>query len=218
MRYGDSERWQTDGEAMKAEIRAWLEEQSLLEQIDGTLGQVPDPSEDELRAYYKANQDKFTKPEQVRVSVILLRVPPSSRKDVWDAAAAEAETIAERILSGASFADEAREHSDDLTAENGGDLGYVHDGTLGPEIHGALDSLSPGEMAPEAIRVLEGMVLVQLEDRRPAELVPFDDAGEQALSLYLRENADAAYASALEQLREASDIRIDEDYVETLSR
>ena len=145
-------------------------------------------------------------------------MPSSSRKDVWDAAAAEAETIAERIRSGASFADEAREHSDDLTAENGGDLGYVHDGTLGPEIHGALDSLSPGEMAPEAIRVLEGMVLVRLEDRRPAELVPFDDAGEQALSLYRREKGDEAYASALEQLREASDIRIDEEYLQTTSK
>lgn len=216
-RYAGTERWRANAESMTAELRRWLESESLLSQVDSVFREVPDPDQGELRAFYDRNLDKFTRPEQFRVSVILIRVPPSATQDTWDAASVEASTITTRIREGSSFAEEARLHSDDPTAPNGGDLGWVHRGTLGPDIESVLDGLQPGEMSEEAVRVLEGVVVLRLDDRRPEVVVPFADAGEQALSLYRRGASEAAYAENLARLRAATDIWVDHDYVDTVS-
>jgi len=210
-RYSETERWQTDQEAIVAGLRAWLEDQNLLEQIDVALRAVPEPDDKELRQFYDANLDKFTQPEQLHVSVILIQVPPSSGQDAWDGALAEAEEIAARVVGGSNFAAEAREHSDDITAPQGGDMGFVHAGTLGPDLQSALDMLEPGQVTAEPIRVLEGVVLARLEARRPQAVVPLADIRERALSLYDRETSDKAYEDALATLRGSSEIWIDED-------
>ncbi len=217
-RYGDTERWQADGDAMRAGLRAWLESESLLQQVDTALREVPEPGPDELRDFYQRNLEKFTRPEQVRVSVILKRVPPTANQEMWDEASVEAAAIMMRIREGASFAEQARQHSEDLTAPNGGDMGWLHRGTLGPDIEAALDELQPGELAEAPLRVLEGIVIARLEERRPATVVPFADAREQALALYRRETSDAAYARNIARLRDSSDIRVDHGYVDTASR
>jgi len=170
--YGETERWQTDGEAMMARLRSHFEEENLLEQVDAVLRFVPEPGENELQSYYADNIDKFTEPEQIRLSVILLQVPPWSDQSAWDEANTKAVAIAERISAGASFAQEARLHSGDATAADGGDMGYVHDGTLSVAVQEAVENLEPGQMVPEPVRVLEGMVLARLEDRRPANVRP----------------------------------------------
>lgn len=213
-RYGETERWQNEGDAIRDGLRAWLEDQILLEQIDAALREVPAPDADELRQFYDENRDKFTQPEQLHVSVILLRVPPSSGQDAWDQAVAAAEAVAARILDGADFAAEAREHSDDVTAPHGGDMGFVHKGTLGPDLQAALDTLEPGQSTSEPIRVLEGVVLARLEERRPQALVPLAEIRDRALSLFQREASDRAYAAAVAELRNASDIQIDESVLE----
>lgn len=217
-RYGDTERWQAEGEAMTAAVRTWLEDRSLLQQIDEVLREVAEPGDDELRKFYDANLDRFTRPEQLQVSIILLQVPPSSGQDVWDEAEAEADLILQRIRDGADFAEEARQHSDDPTAGRGGDMGFVHKGELGPDIQVVLDALQPGETASAPVRVLEGMVVTRLDDRRPEALIPFDDARDQALSLYRREASERAYTESVERLRAASEIWIDQDYLEAVGR
>ena len=209
-RYAATEQWQADSEAIRERLRAWLEDENLHQQIDDELREVPDPDDADLRKFYDANIEKFTQPEQVRVSVILLRVPPSAGQDVWDEVSAEAESIAARILEGSDFAEEARQHSDDLTAEAGGDMGFVHEGTLGSDLQAALDALAPGEITATPIRVLEGMVVAKLVDRRPQATVPLSDARERALTLYKREASQAAYEERLDELRSRSEIWIDE--------
>lgn len=217
-RYGDTEGWQADQEAIKDGLRAWLEDQNLLEQIDAELREVAAPDDDELRQFYAANLGKFTQPEQLHVAVILIRVPPSSGQDAWDAAMADAAAIAARVQDGADFAAEARQHSDDITAPNGGDMGFVHEGTLGPDLQAALDTLKPGQSTAEPIRVLEGVVLAKLEERRPQAVVPLAEIRERALSLYYREASDRAYEAALARLRAGSDIWIDQNVLEAASR
>lgn len=217
-RYAETERWQAEGEEIKAGLRAWLESQNLLEQIDAALRVVPQPGDDQLRDFYERNLDRFTRPEQLRVSIILLRVPPSASSDAWDEAALKAAAITQRIREGASFADEARRHSDDTTAPNGGDMGWVHRGTIGPDLQQAIDELEPGALTAEPVRVLEGMVVARLEGRRPEAVIAFAAAQEQALSLLRRDASEAQFADSIRRLRDASDIQIDWDYVNKVSR
>ena len=212
--YGETERWQTESEAMMASLHSHFEEESLLEQVDAVLRVVPEPGEGELQSYYADNIDKFTEPEQIRLSVIVLQVPPWSDQAAWDEANTKAVAIAERISAGGSFAEEARLHSDDATAADGGDMGYLHGGTLSKAVQESVEILEPGQMVPEPVRVLEGMVLARLDDRRPANVRPLETVREQATTLYRRDGSDAAYEAHMSRLRDTSNIQMDDEYLE----
>ena len=99
--YGSSPRWQQERTELLPRVKAQLEQQSVLERLEKEARQVPEPTEGEARAFYKANPNLFTEPEQVRVSVILLKVDPSSPKVAWDKAREEAQAIAKRLKGGA---------------------------------------------------------------------------------------------------------------------
>jgi len=64
---------------------------------------VDAPSDSELRKYYEENKNLFTTPSRNRVSLILLRVDPSSSSEVWRQASDEATSIVERINTGADL-------------------------------------------------------------------------------------------------------------------
>lgn len=214
--YGGTDRWQTEGAAMLAKLRAHFEAESLLEQVDAVLRAVPEPAEGEVEAYYGNNLDKFTEPEKVRVSVILLSVPAWSDQEAWDAAREEAAEIAARIRDGEPFAEAARLHSADPTAANGGDMGYLHAGALNYAVQEVVRDLQPGEMAAEPVTVLEGVVVVRLEDRKEAQVHALAEVKERATGLWQRDTAEQAYAAALVRLRAAADIQIDETYLNSL--
>ncbi len=110
---------------------------------------------------------------------ILLR--PSGGMSL-QAAQAQLEEIRGQILTGqASFAQLARQYSQDGTATKGGDLGWSTNGMFVPEFQKALDQLKPGQIStPVATRF--GLHLIQLMERRE---VPIDPK-------QLRENAKTA--------------------------
>lgn len=214
--YGGTERWESEGEAMLDRLQVFFEEESLLQQIDAVFREIAEPDEEDIRAYYEQNIEKFTEPEQVRLSVIVLGVPAWSDSSVWDAARDEARLIASNITDRDSFADAAREYSTDQTASAGGDMGYVHAGILSGEMQQVVNSLEPGEMAARPVTVLEGVVLVRLEDRREPQVHKLDDVRKRATALWERDAATVAYEAAVARLRDESEIILDERYLEQL--
>ena len=214
--YAGTEQWEAEGVDMLERLRVHFEEESLLEQIDAALRQAEAPKEADVRAYYDANIDKFTQPEQLRLSVILLGVPPWADSATWDAAREKAAGILMSIREGRDFADAAREHSSDPSAENGGDMGYLHAGVLDGELLQVVNELGDGELADRPVTVLEGVVLVRVEDRRPPQVHTLDEVHERATGLWRREAEQAEYEAAVSRLREASEIVMDENYLEKL--
>ena len=214
--YGATDRWKTEGPAMLAKLRIHFEAESLLEQVDPLLRAVPDPADGEVEAYYRDNLEKFTEPEKVRLSVILISVPPSSDEDAWDAAREEAGDIAERIRNGQLFAEAARLHSADSTATNGGDMGYLHTGALNYAVQEAVSQLEVGEMVAEPVTVLEGVVIVKVFDRKDSQVRDLADVADRAEGLWAREKAEQSFADALAELRIESNIWLDEDYLQTV--
>ena len=214
--YAGTEQWEESGDVMLENVRGYFEEESLLEQIDAELRQVDEPSAKDVQAYYDANIDKFTQPEQVRLSVILLAVPAWADSATWDAAREKAAGILMSIREGRDFADAAREFSSDPSASNGGDMGYVHAGVLEGELLQVVGELGDGEIADRPITVLEGVVLVRVEGRRAPQVHTLDEVRERATGLWRRDAEQQAYDAAVARLREASDIVVDESYLEKL--
>lgn len=73
--------------------------------------------------------------------------------------------LKERVENKRNFAELAKLHSDDLSANKGGDLGWLNPGDTVPEFERAMDALKPGEVS-EPVRSPFGWHLIQVVDRR----------------------------------------------------
>lgn len=207
--YKGNPNYDKNRERMLEGVVGRLKEQDQLSRLEKMVREVPVPTADEARQFYLANQNLFTEPEKVRVSVILLAVDPSSATPVWDKAHEEAVAIHARLKGGADFAELARLHSSDRSAEKGGDMGYLHRGMLTPLVEEQLDKAKPGDiLAP--IRILEGEAIFRFDDRKKSELRPFEGVQQRATDLLRRERGDVAWKELAEGLRSAASVRIDE--------
>jgi parvulin-like peptidyl-prolyl isomerase len=196
-------------ERMLAAWRSQFEGDSLIGRLQHETRQIDAPDEATLAAWHAGHRALFTEPEQVRLSVILLKVDPSSKQAVWDAAHAEAGTLHTRLKGGADFAETARLQSADASAANGGALDYIHRGMLPEALHGVVDGLQPGQLSAP-VQVLEGVALIRLEDRRAARERPLAEVRTRAVELWLRDQGEARWRALIERLRAATPVQIDE--------
>jgi parvulin-like peptidyl-prolyl isomerase len=132
--------------------------------------------------------------------VILLRVDPASPWSAWEAARDEAQALVDRIAQGEAFEDLARERSDDPSAEEGGDMGYLHEGMLSPNLEEALQVLEIGQVTPP-VRLLEGYAVGRLADRTEPSQLDFDSVKVRAEGLLRQELGETAWRDLLETLR-----------------
>ena len=109
--------------------------------------------------------------------------------------------LRERIVQGgASFAELARQHSADISAAKGGDLGWIYPGDTVPEFEQAMDALKPGEVS-QPIQSPFGWHLIVVEKRRVQDVS--DDRKRAAARNALRERkSDEAFQDWLRQLRD----------------
>jgi parvulin-like peptidyl-prolyl isomerase len=216
-RYKGSKNWEAGKDRMTAAVTQQLESDSLLEQLERQVRQVRAPTEKDARAFYEANKALFVEPEQVKLSVILLTVDPSSPQAAWNAAHAEAKAIHARLLKGASFAELARLHSGDISATRSGDMGYVHRGMLPDAVNTTVDTLQPGAFSAP-VQLLEGVAILKLEDRKVSRQRAFADVRERAGDLWQRAEAEAAWKALIADLRRTTTVRIDESHYLPLAK
>lgn len=211
-RYGSSPRWQQERASMLGALKVKLEQDDLVQQLETRVRSIAPPSEKQLRNYYESNPDKFTEPMRMRLSLILLVVDPSSSGEVWQAALDTGQELVRQLRDGADFAEMARTYSGDVSAEQGGDMGYVHREMLSESVQESIDKLELGQIS-EAIRTLQGVAILRLDDRQPERLREFADVQERARDLWLRENSEKAWAEFMQKLRDDTPVTVFVDVV-----
>lgn len=143
---------------------------------------------------------------QTHARHILLR--PTAQLSETAAAARLAE-YKQRIQSGqADFATLAREHSQDGSAKDGGDLGWANPGQFVPEFEEALDALAPGQIGGPLVSRF-GVHLLQLIERREATLTQREQR-EVARNVVREKKLDEAYASWVRDVRARAYVEIRE--------
>ncbi len=182
--------------------RQRLRSELLAERLrEGVESGVPYPTDDELMSFYEANLEKFTRPEQLRISLILLKVAPYELAPVWQQAYEQAQFLLERLSAGDEFAVLAEKYSQHESSVDGGDLGFVHAGMLSSEIQNVVNNLSVGKVVDKPVVLLQGIALLRVDERRPAVVVGFDQAKERVSALLLKEMREQAWSDLLEKLR-----------------
>ena len=208
-RYAGSDQWKKNKDKMLPPLVARLEQDDMLAQIEKTVRSEAKASEDQAKAYFAANPDKFTEPEQLRLSVILIKVDPSSPSSAWAKAGETADALAKRLRAGEDFAALARQYSADDSAKQGGDMGYLHSGMLPAGTQDALAKLKAGEVS-NGIRLLEGFTVFRLTDRKDAKKHDYNTVKVRARELAQREQGDLAWASFIANLKTKTSVQIDE--------
>ncbi len=165
------------------------------------------PTSEEVRAFYDENPEYFTQPESIEARHILIRVNGEDEQE-WEAAQEEIEALHRQVTEeDADFAEVAREHSDDGSAEQGGDLGRFARGQMVPEFEEAAFALEPSQIS-EPVRTAYGWHVIQVTDRHDEETMEFSEV-EADLERELRNQAmQEALEDFIVELRQSADIQI----------
>ena len=168
-----------------------------------------------LLAEYESNKHRYTNLErQVRARHILLKAGSYASPEQKAEAKKKAESLRKRIANGESVAVLARKFSGDpITAQNGGDIGFLKKGTMPEAFDEVLFAMEVDEIS-EVVETPYGFHVIEVIAIREGD-VPMDEAKrELAQELYrsdwLEARARTAAADALATWKKS-----DDDTVET---
>jgi peptidyl-prolyl cis-trans isomerase SurA len=120
-----------------------------------------------LFLYDKRGTDQEVVVEQTHVSHILIKIDQYEDENI---VLSRAQEIRDRlVLGGEDFATLAKNLSADISAANGGDLGWLGPGETVPEFELAMNALNDGEIS-DVIRTQFGFHIIFVHGRRDADL------------------------------------------------
>lgn len=178
------------------EAQFYSEEGVVLDYLELNLQDYREPvSEERLREEFELVRDQYEVSTEVRVSHILFEGDASDRE-------ARAAEVLIAIDGGMSFADAAREYSDDIgSAQSGGDLGYTAGDTFPEAMEDAIAALGPGDISG-LVETDAGTHLILATDRREGSQVAFKDVAGEIEEELQRGEAAAVLLRDVEELRD----------------
>lgn len=155
----------------------------------------------EVEAFYKQNGDQFKEPEAVHAAHILIAIPEKADAAERQRRRSEAEALLKQVQAGASFAELARQRSQDTSsAARGGDLGFFSAGQMDPALEKAAFALKPGENSL-VVETPYGFHIVRTIERRPARAVPLEEARPQIAQYLAEQHRQELIAGLVDELR-----------------
>jgi peptidyl-prolyl cis-trans isomerase C len=156
-------------------------------------------SDQDVKAYYEKNKDKFSPVTQIRASHVLVKTE------------GEAKNIEERLKKGEDFAQLAKKYSiDTTTAKNGGDLGYFSKGQMVPEFESAAMRLKKGEIS-EPVKTTYGYHIIKVTDKKMGPVVEFEKAKNLISQNLMAEKQKEVFDSYIEGLRKSYKVEINKE-------
>ena len=125
----------------------------------------------EARLYYTQHLSDYRIPNRVKVAQILFKTAGKTHAEIA-AIEKKAQDVLNQIRGGADFAEMAKKDSEDSTAANGGELGWLVRGQA--DFENAAFSLQPGQVS-DVVRTDSGIHIIKVEDKQTAHLQTFDE-------------------------------------------
>ncbi len=164
------------------------------------LGADIDPGDEKLREFYRSRSQQFSTPEERKVRHILFTIPEGASESEVEAVRAKAEGVLKRIRDGESFAELAREVSEDPgSADMGGDLGFISLGVMEPDFEQVAFALGEGEVS-EPVLTSFGFHLIEVDEIRAGKVKPFESVRDVLLKEYQRDEAERKYFDLADKL------------------
>jgi len=158
-----------------------------------------------IKLLNKRSQDAPVIITQTRARHILIKASEFTSENEAKNRLAE---IKKRIEGGANFAEQAKLYSEDGSAAQGGDLGWVSPGSFVPEFERAMNALKIGQKNDQISNLVQsefGWHLIQVMERRNAD-ISVEQKKQQAGMAIRSYKSDEAYQEWLRQLRDRAHI------------
>jgi peptidyl-prolyl cis-trans isomerase SurA len=192
-------------------------------------------NKDDVKKFYDQHKAEMERPEQVRLSEILIAPktpakpaaganakadakpePPSEAETEAALAAAQtkAQDVLDQIHKGAKFADLAKKYSDGPSAKDGGDLSLFKRGTLSKELEDKVFALKAGEVT-DVIRTKQGYVILQVSEHQTAGIPTMKEVEPRIQDALYMQKLQPALRTFLTTLREEAFIDIKSGYLDS---
>lgn len=170
-------------------------------------------SDDDLRTYYSSHLDQYRVPERVKASHILFKTEGKSAADIAKDKQT-AQDVLSQIQKGADFAEMAKKYSQDTTASQGGDLGWIQRGQTVKEFEDTAFALQPGHVSG-LVTVPYGIHIIKVFEKQTAHLQSFDEVKDSIRASIEKQRLDQAQASLADQVEQA--LKADPQHFEAIA-
>lgn len=157
----------------------------------------------EVVQYYKKNPAEFTTLTEYKLNAIYLA---TENRPAEECERLKTEVDA-KLQGGASFADAAAELSDPPLKEAKGELGTFKEGELEETLEKAVADLKNGETGAW-VSTKNGWYLLQLAEKKPSALRPFEDARREVEDKLFNEKRAVKAEAYLKELRDRSFVKV----------
>ena len=182
-------------------------ELTYIKHIESQMDESEKVTEEDAKAFYDDNIEKFTIPEQVKASHILIMSSKSDSNDVRLKAKEKIEDLLKQIKEGADFAELAKENSDDTqSAIDGGNLNYFPKDRMVPEFAEVAFALEPNQVS-DIVETDYGYHIIKVTDHKAKEIVSFDEIKEDLTESLNNEKIDDFISNYIEKLLKNADIK-----------
>lgn len=167
----------------------------------------------DVEDYYNAHKSEFIRKEQIFLREILVS---TDGKDAAGVALAEkkAKDLAARAKKGEKFPELARDNSDAVTAQAGGDLGVGYEkGQLAADVENAVWT-QPKGFVTDPMRVSNGFLILKVEDHQKEGQAAVEDVQNEIMEKLYSPKMQPAVREYLTKLRRDAFLQIKAGYVD----
>ncbi len=188
-------------------------DQALLEAYANSIARPGSdyPSDADVKAFYDANPASFQVPTQYRVAQIYLAIPEGADKAKADSIAKLAQDLSTQAQKTTTdFAALAKEHSAHKeSALKGGEMGWLPESQLIPDIKAALSQLTLGKTSAP-IKANQGYHIMKLLEKKEPSVRPLADVKSSIVSALRYRKAQENERKYLEELSGKSPVAVNQ--------
>ena len=179
------------------------EEQVRINYIEISLAAIKESivvNDEQIRTKYEESRDAYTSDEIRTASHILLTVDPDASEEENLSVEEKLKEFRTQLESGISFAELARQHSQDpVSAAEGGDLGEIERGMMVQPFETVLFDLNVGDIS-DPVKTSFGWHLIQLNKIEGGEVQSFDEVRDRLADEIKSEMAESQIYDLTENL------------------
>jgi peptidyl-prolyl cis-trans isomerase C len=165
------ERMHVSEKEFRTEIQRAL---AINQLIDTNVRQKITVTDEESKKYYNNNSNLFKQPEQVKISLIWIKVTPDDEESKKIQARKKIEMVQKKVKQGEDFGKLAKAYSEGPNAQREGAWGYLKRGKSADPIRDAAFALKVGEVSG-IIETKSGYHLIKVNDKKPAGTTPYKE-------------------------------------------
>ena len=160
-------------------------------------------SERRITKYYHNNQKDFWEPGKARVRHILILAEEGLSADKKKEKYLLVKSILREVKGGRDFAAAAKEYSEDISASEGGDVGFVEKGKMVPEFENAVYRMKEGEIS-DIVETEYGYHIIKVDKVLAGRTLPLKDVKEKIQFILSSKKQKSAYEEWMNELRKSA--------------